>query len=99
MSESKKKEHARIGSDFDDFLKEEGIYDKVKAGAIKKVIALKLQEAMDKQGMSKAALARKMGTSRSSLDRLLDPGNESVTLQTIVKAANALGKKVTVAMS
>lgn len=91
---SKKKKH--IGSSFDDFLKEEGTLEEVEAAAIKKVIAMKIQEAMRQKKMTKASLARKMNTSRSALDRLLDPENKSVTLQTLVKAANALGKQVTV---
>ncbi len=91
---SKKNKH--VGSSFDDFLDEEGILDEVEASAIKKVIAMKIQEAMKQKKLTKASLAKKMHTSRSALDRLLDPENKSVTLQTLVKAANALGKQVTV---
>ncbi|HEB72036.1 MAG TPA: helix-turn-helix domain-containing protein [Nitrospirae bacterium] len=93
---SKKNKH--IGSSFDDFLKAEGVLEEVEASAIKKVIAMKIQEAMKQKKLTKAALARKMNTSRSALDRLLDPENKSVTLQTLVKAANALGKQVTVSV-
>lgn len=93
---SKKNKH--IGSSFDDFLKEDGIFEEVEASAIKKVIAMKIQEAMKQKKFTKASLARKMNTSRSALDRLLDPENKSVTLQTLVKAANALGKQVTVSV-
>lgn len=93
---SKKNKH--IGSSFDDFLKEDGIFEEVEAAAIKKVIAMKIQEAMKQNKLTKASLAKKMKTSRSALDRLLDPENKSVTLQTLVKAANALGKQVTVSV-
>jgi len=93
---NKNKKH--IGSSFDDFLKEEGIREEVEASAIKKVIAMRIQEAMRQKNFTKASLARKMRTSRSALDRLLDPENKSVTLQTLVKAANALGKRVTVSV-
>ena len=85
-----------IGSSFDDFLKKEGIYDEVVAAATKKVLAFKLQQLMKEMHLSKAALARQMNTSRSALDRLLDPTNTSVSLQSIGKAASALGKRVVV---
>jgi len=89
-----KKKH--IGSSFDDFLKEEGIYDEVVVAATKKALAFKLQQLMKEMNISKSALARQMNTSRSALDRLLDPNNTSVTLQSIGKAASVLGKKVVV---
>jgi len=85
-----------IGSSFDDFLKEEGIYDEVVVAATKKALAFKLQQLMKEMHLSKAALARQMNTSRSALDRLLDPTNTSVSLQSIGKAASALGKRVVV---
>ena len=85
-----------IGSSFDDFLKEEGIYDEVVVAATKKALAFKLQQLMGEMHISKAALAKQMNTSRSSLDRLLDPANTSVTLQSIGKAASVLGKRVVV---
>jgi predicted XRE-type DNA-binding protein len=93
---SKKNKH--VGSSFDDFLREDGIFEEVEAAAIKKVIAMKILEAMKQKKLTKASLAKKMKTSRSALDRLLDPENKSVTLQTLVKAANALGKQVTVSV-
>ncbi len=83
-----------IGSDFDDFLKEEGIFPEVEAVAIKKVIAFQIKQMMEKKHLSKTAMANKMKTSRSALDRLLDPSNVSITLQTLERAALALGKKV-----
>lgn len=83
-----------ISSSFDDFLKEEGMLAEAEAVAVKRVIAYQIQQSMDKEHISKAEMAKKMGTSRSSINRLLDPMNTSVTLQTIEKAVTALGKKV-----
>jgi hypothetical protein len=97
----KKNEHIEIkekhiGSSFDDFLKDEGIYKEVVLAATKKALAIKLQKLMREKHISKMVLANKMNTSRSALDRLLDPDNTSVTLQSIGKAASVLGKTVVV---
>ena len=83
-----------IGSSFDDFLVEEGIAEEVEAGAIKKIIAYQLQEAIEKEQLTKTALAIRLETSRAAVNRLLDPENESITLLTLKKAANVLGKKL-----
>jgi predicted XRE-type DNA-binding protein len=83
-----------IGSSFDDFLAEEGISEEVEAGAIKKIIAYQLQEAIEREHLSKTALANRLGTSRAAVNRLLDPENESITLLTLKRAANVLGKKL-----
>lgn len=83
-----------IGSNFDEFLEEENLLNEVKAMAIKRVIAYQIEEAMINEGLSKSAMAKKMNTSRSSLDRLLDPNNPSVNLQTIIRAVNILNKKL-----
>ena len=83
-----------IGSSFDDFLVEEGIAEEVEAGAIKKIIAYQLQEAIEREQLTKTALAARLDTSRAAVDRLLDPDNESITLLTLKKAANILGKKL-----
>ena len=88
----KKVDHS--GSTFDSFLDQEGIREEVEAVAIKRVLAWQLQEAMRKQQKTKRAMAMQLHTSRSQLDRLLDPGNVSVTLDTITRAARALGKRV-----
>jgi DNA-binding phage protein len=79
------------GSSFDSFLEEEGILDEVEAAAIKRVIAWQLAEAGK---ISKKTMAERMGTSRSQLDRLLDPENSAVHLQTIARAARAVGKRL-----
>ena len=83
-----------IGSSFDDFLAEEGIAEEVEAGAIKKIIAYQLQEAIEKEHITKSALATRLDTSRAAVNRLLDPENESITLLTLKKAASVLGKKL-----
>jgi len=83
-----------IGSNFDSFLKEEHIFDEAEAVAIKRVLAYQLQKELQKRNISKMELAKKMKTSRSALDRLLDPTNTSVTLKTLVKIAHILGRKV-----
>lgn len=88
----KKMDHS--GSTFDSFLEEEGIREEVEAVAIKRVLAWQLEKAMRKQQKTKRAMASQLHTSRSQLDRLLDPQNVSVTLDTITRAARALGKRV-----
>jgi antitoxin HicB len=89
-----KKRKAGIGSSFDDFLKEDGIYEEVTARAIKRVIARQLDALMQAEGLTKTELARRMDTSRAQLDRLLDPENESVTLGTLARAAQAVGRQL-----
>lgn len=83
-----------IGTSLDEFLTEEDILEDIEARAIKKVIAWQLTQEMETQGISKYAMAKRMHTSRTSLDRLLDPENQSVTLTTLQKAANVLGKQI-----
>jgi len=85
-----------IGSNFEDFLRQEGIYEEAEAGAIKKVIACMIEQSMLETHVTKSEMARRMGTSRTQLDRLLDPDYQSVTLATIAKAAAALGKKISI---
>jgi hypothetical protein len=82
------------GSTFDSFLEEEGIREEVEAVAIKRVLAWQLEQAMQEQHKTKRAMAKQLHTSRSQLDRLLDPQNISVTLDTITRAARVLGKRV-----
>lgn len=82
------------GSTFDSFLDEQGIREEVEAVAIKRVLAWQLERAMREQQKTKQAMAKQLRTSRSQLDRLLDPRNVSVTLDTITRAARALGKRL-----
>jgi antitoxin HicB len=88
------KHNPHTGSRFDDFLKEEGIYDEVQAKALKRALAEQLAESMQITKLGKTEMARRMGTSRSQLDRVLDPENTSVQLDTLIRAARAVGKIV-----
>jgi DNA-binding Xre family transcriptional regulator len=85
-----------LGSSFDDFLAKEGLLADVEAVAIKRVVAFQVSQLMKKKRISKTDMARRMKTSRSALDRLLDPDNGSVTLQTLERAAQVLGKRLRV---
>lgn len=82
----------RKGSSFDSYLRESGDYEAVKSVAIKRVLAWQIASVMEEQGVTKSEMARRMGTSRSQLDRLLDPSNDNVTLSTLTAAAAALGR-------
>jgi antitoxin HicB len=79
------------GSDFRDFLKEEGILEEVEEGALKEALALALADLLKKKELTKSEMAARMKTSRAAVDRLLDASNPSVTLTTLGKAARALG--------
>ena len=93
-----RKKNPHRGSKFEDYLAEEGLLDAVNATATKRVLVWQLSQAMKKQRVTKSALAKRMGTSRAALDRLLDADNASVTLQTMGRAAAALGKELSVAL-
>lgn len=82
-----------VGSSLDSFLKEEGTFDEAQALAIKEMVVWQLTEAMEKQSLSKARLAVMLKTSRSQVDRLLDPTRD-VTLSTLQRAAALVGRKV-----
>ncbi|RCK41925.1 Fis family transcriptional regulator [Thalassospira profundimaris] len=83
-----------IGSSFDDFLSEEGILEEVEAVAVKRVIAWQIQQEMQQQHLSKKMMAERMQTSRTQLERLLDPLNDKVQLDTIIRGAKAVGRKI-----
>ncbi len=85
-----------LGSNFDDFLKDEGLLEKTESIAIKRVITYQLQDAMRHSHLTKTLMAKKMNTSRSAVERLFNPENDSVTLVTLNKAAVAVGKKLKV---
>jgi len=91
-----KKKH--LGSSFDDFLAEEGILEDCRAAAIKFKISLELKKVMGERRMSKADMARRLKTSRTGVDRLLDPDNTSITLNTMAKVAHLLGKRIEFAL-
>jgi antitoxin HicB len=83
-----------LGSTFEDFLREDGTLEETTNRAIKRVLARQLRQLMDEQRLSKSELARRMQTSRPALERLLDPDNDSVTLNTLQKAAKAVGREL-----
>lgn len=86
--------HPQIGPAFEDWLKDEGLHASATATAVKRVLAWQLDQAMKAEGLSKSEMARRMDTSRPQLDRLLDPENPSVTLDTLAKAATAVGRRL-----
>lgn len=88
-----------IGTDFDDFLRDEGMLDEAEAAATKRVIAYQIAQEMERANVSQSELARRMKTSRSSVERLLDPDNPSVTLVTLERAARAVGKRLKVQLT
>ena len=89
-----KKKNSHLGSSLDDFLKEEGILEETRAIALKEALTWQVQMAMKKKKINKVEMARRMKTSRAALDRLLDPGHTSVTLNTLFKAARAVGREL-----
>jgi hypothetical protein len=88
------KKKGRVGSSFDDFLAEQGILEQCEEQAIKQILADQIKAAMEKNRLTKAAMAARMQTSRRALDRLLDPSNTSVTLHTLQRAAVAVGRQL-----
>ena len=88
------KRNPHVGSNFDDFLKEEGMFEAVQAKALKRALSEQIEESMQAANISKVKMAELMATSRSQLDRVLDPDNISVQLDTLMKAARAVGKTV-----
>jgi antitoxin HicB len=89
---SKVNQHS--GTNFDNYLIEEGVFDEVQARALKRALAEQLSDAMQSGNLSKVLMAQRMVTSRSQLDRVLDPDNLSIQLDTLIKAARAVGKTV-----
>jgi antitoxin HicB len=93
-----KEKNQHVGSSFEDWLDEEGIREEVTAAAIKAVVAEQLKQAMSENGLTKTAMAQQMKTSRAQLDRLLDPDHGGVTLETLQKAAKAVGRELKLAL-
>jgi len=95
MSKTKKaKRNPHMGGTFDDFLRDEGIYEAVQTTAMKRILAMQLAEAMKERNLTKVEMARRMRTSRVQLDRLLDPDNDGVTLATLSRAAAVVGREL-----
>lgn len=93
MKRTAKTPNPHDGDNFDDFLKEQGMYEEVVSGAEKKILAWKIETAMKEKRMTVTDLAKAMGTSRAAVDRIINPRNPSITLLTMEKAAMALGKR------
>jgi antitoxin HicB len=91
--------NGRIGASFADFLDEQGIREEVEGQAVKELIAEQISAAMKEEGLSKVAMAERMHTTRAQLDRLLDPANPSVTLATLQRAAKAVGRHLSIALT
>jgi len=87
-------ERGSLGDSFEDFLKEQGTYEETTEHAIKRVLAYQLEQAMKEQNIGKAEMAKRLHTSRSQLDRLLDPDYQGVTLAVLARAANAFGRRL-----
>ena len=94
MTKTCKTRNLHIAESFDSFLREEGINESVRTTAIKRVLAMQLEEAMKQHKLARIEMARRMRTSRVQLDRLLDPDNDSVTLATLRRAAAIVGREV-----
>ena len=88
------KRNPYTGSNFDDFLKQENLFEEVHAKALKRALAEQIGDGMESANLTKMAMAERMATSRSQLDRVLDPDNISIQLDTLIKAARAVGKVV-----
>ena len=86
--------NSHIGGTFDNFLADQGILEVCEDQAIKQILADQVAELMQQKQISKTAMAQRMNTSRSALDRLLDPDNDSVTLNTLQRAASAVGRRL-----
>jgi antitoxin HicB len=93
------RKNKHIGSSLDDFLKEEGVFDEFQAASIKKVIAWQIAKEMKARRITKILMAARMETSRTQLDRLLDPSDGNVTLETLQRAATVLGRKLKVQLA
>ena len=89
--------NTHLGSSLDDFLREEGILEQTRNQAVKEVIAWQLVQAMQEQSLSKTRMAELLQTSRSQLDRLLDPTSD-VTLSTLERAAALVGRKLSITL-
>ncbi|MEN9855825.1 MAG: hypothetical protein RLZZ157_951 [Pseudomonadota bacterium] len=98
MDEETKGLASPVGGSFDVFLHDQGLYDDVQAGAVKKVMVFQLQAAMKEKKITKVEMAKRMKTSRSQLDRLLDPGNEAVSLEALTRAAKVVGRQLSICL-
>ncbi len=89
-----KKKNKHLGSSFEDYLKDQGTFEGSTAIAVKRVLAWQLEQAMEKEQLSKNQMAKAMNTSRSQLDRILDPDNNKIQIDTLMSAAKVLGREL-----
>jgi len=92
-------ETKHLGTNFDDFLVEEGLLEQAETVAFKRVLAFQVEQLMKEQNLTKTEMSRRMKTSRAVLERLLDPANRSVTLLTLDRAARVLGKHLQISLA
>jgi len=88
------KRNKHRGSSFDRFLRDQGLYEEVQAAAVKRAVAEAIEDGMQEAGLTKHAMAKRMHTSRSQLDRVLDPAYTAVQLDSVVRAAAAIGHEL-----
>lgn len=93
-----RKSNKHGGSSFDTFLRKQGVFDEVQAAAVKRALAEAVADAMTEGKLSKVEVARRMGTSRSQLDRVLDPAYTAVQLDSLIKAASAVGRDLRISL-
>ena len=93
------RQKGRIGSSFEDYLREEGVLEETSAVAVKRVLAWQLMQAMEQGQISKTQMARAMNTSRSQLDRILDPENDGVRLDSLINAARVVGRELRIELT
>jgi antitoxin HicB len=93
------RKNKHIGSSLDDFLKDQGVLEEFEAAAIKRVIAWQIAKEMKNSKITKVSMAERMKTSRAQLDRLLDPDDGNVTIETLHRAASALGRRLEVQLT
>jgi len=93
------KKKGKVGTSFDEFLAEQGMLQECEEQAIKQILADQIKAAMEKDRLTKAAMAARMQTSRRALDRLLDPTNTGVTLHTLQRAAAAIGRQLRIELT
>ena len=94
-----RKQNPRVGSTFEEFMAGQGMLADAEAVAVKRVLAYQLRVAMEDANVSKSEMARRMGTSRAAIERLLDPASGAVTLATLARAASALGRQLAIALA
>jgi antitoxin HicB len=98
MKTARAKKNPHRGSTFEAYLAEQEVLEETTARAIKRVLAWEIDQAMKKRRLTKSAMAARMKTSRSQLDRLLDPANDAVSLESLVRAASAVGKRLRIGL-